>query len=220
MEDRLAGVAEHGRAAVKSIAVRRTDQGGQEPVAVVGALEDLRAVLDPHVALALWDRELPPAFLGLVDRIDLSGVDDVDVMMEVSSSPSALAASLLAGGYPEEAAVLLATDMLQMARQLACLAEATRVRIRLEVVETDACRKFHADYVTLRLLTTYRGAATQWIRTALPGVVEQVSRGAVAVLKGRLMLAEPTILHRSPPIAGTGERRLLVTLDPPREEAA
>ena len=36
----------------------------------------------------------------------------------------------------------------------------------LEVVRTDSCRKFHADYVTARLITTYLGEGTQWLDEA------------------------------------------------------
>ena len=192
----------------------------QEAVALVRAMKDLVRVLEPHVALALWERELPSAFLDRVDRIDLGSVDDLDVTTDVFVSGATLAASLLACGYPGEAASLLAADMLQVGSQLASLVGTMRVRMRLEVVETDACRKFHADHVTLRLLATYRGPATQWSRTVRRDTVEQIGRGAAAVLKGRLMMEEPRILHRSPPISGTGERRLLLTIDPPRQSAA
>ena len=38
--------------------------------------------------------------------------------------------------------------------------------------------------------------------------------GAVAVFKGRMLLDPPTVLHRSPPITASGERRLLLAIDP------
>jgi hypothetical protein len=38
--------------------------------------------------------------------------------------------------------------------------------------------------------------------------------GEVGIFKGRLWAEEPSILHRSPPIAASGERRLLLVLDP------
>jgi hypothetical protein len=41
-----------------------------------------------------------------------------------------------------------------------------------------------------------------------------VPTGAVGVFKGRLLLDPPTILHRSPPISATGERRLVLAIDP------
>ena len=42
----------------------------------------------------------------------------------------------------------------------------------------------------------------------------EVPTGAVGVFKGRLLLDPPTILHRSPPISATGERRLVLAIDP------
>ena len=86
--------------------------------------------------------------------------------------------------------------------------------IRLEVVDTDACRRFHTDYTTLRLLTTYRGQATQWIRVGSPDRIEQMAAGEIGIFKGRRLLDDPPILHRSPPIGDRGESRLLLVIDP------
>ena len=46
--------------------------------------------------------------------------------------------------------------------------------------------------------------------------------GAVGLFKGRILAGEQAIVHRSPPIAGTGEARLLLVIDspPPAETAA
>ena len=35
---------------------------------------------------------------------------------------------------------------------------------QLAVVAHDRCRKFHTDYVTVRLLCTYAGPGTEWVR--------------------------------------------------------
>lgn len=216
----MASLEEHFFEAARPDAVLRLADQGEQAVAVVGRTSDLGIVREPHVALALWERDLPAAFQSTLDRLDLDAVDDVDLAIDLPAASPTLAASLIASGYPERAATPLAADMLQLGERLAALAGETRVRLRLEVVETDSCRKFHADYVTLRLLVTYRGPATQWIRAGSPDTIEQVERGAAAVFKGRLMLEEPTILHRSPPIAATGEQRLLLTIDTPRQGRA
>ena len=88
------------------------------------------------------------------------------------------------------------------------------VTIRLEPVTTDACKQLHADYVTVRLLTTYVGRGTQWSEEAATEAMHSLACGDIALFKGRLLLDPPTVLHRSPPIAGTGERRLLLVIDP------
>jgi hypothetical protein len=83
------------------------------------------------------------------------------------------------------------------------------------VVETDACSKFHADFVTLRTITTYRGPGTQWQRADDPGdqTINEMRSGAVGLFKGRLLQPEPSVLHRSPPIADSGESRLVLVID-------
>jgi hypothetical protein len=213
LEEHLAETTEPGST---SRSANRVDRA----VAVISVSDDLSIVREPHVVLALWERDRPAAFFDVLDSLDLGNVDDLDMTIHLPVAASTLAASLIASGYPEEAAVPLAADIRELGRTFAMLTDAGRVRVRLEVVETDACRKFHADYVTLRLLATYRGPATQWVRTASPETIEQAERGAAVVLKGRLMLQEPVILHRSPPITSTGKQRLLLTIDTPRESAA
>jgi len=175
----------------------------------------LHAIREPEAALALWARELPEALADTIGRIGLGTVDDLALTIDLPIPASALAASLVAGGYEGDAARLLAADILALARQHAVISGTSRLAIRLEVVETDACRRFHADYVRYRLLTTYRGAATQWIRADTPDCIEQMRTGEVAVFKGRLLLPEPPILHRSPPLEESGgEPRLLLVIDP------
>lgn len=216
----MASLSEHSFEAAQAGSALCLADRGDRTVAIVGAASDLGIVRKPHVALALWERDLSAVLLDAVDRLDLEAVDDVDLTIDFPAATPMLAASLIASGYPERAARPLAADMLNLGEQLAALTDVARVRLRLEVVETDACRKFHADYVTLRLLATYRGPATQWVRTLAPDTIEQVERGAAAVFKGRLMLERPTILHRSPPLAATGEQRLLLTVDTPRQSVA
>ncbi len=101
------------------------------------------------------------------------------------------------------------------------------LRLRLDVVTTNACRKFHIDAITARLVCTYRGTGTQYgISTdgAEPRRVFTVPTGAPILLRGTLWRDRTAsgLLHRSPPIEGTGETRLVLVLDPvtdPEEEA-
>ncbi|MEL7183288.1 MAG: DUF1826 domain-containing protein, partial [Pseudomonadota bacterium] len=80
-------------------------------------------------------------------------------------------------------------------------------------------RKFHIDALTSRLVCTYRGTGTQY-GTSLDGDdprrVFTVQTGAPILLRGTLWPGHPSsgLLHRSPPIEGTGESRLVMVLDP------
>jgi hypothetical protein len=100
------------------------------------------------------------------------------------------------------------------------------LRLRLDVVTTNACRKFHIDALMARLVCTYRGSGTQYgisVDGADPARVFQVQTGSPILLRGTLWPQDPPsgLLHRSPPIEGTGESRLVLVLDPvfdPQEE--
>lgn len=172
----------------------------------------LDAIARPHAALAIWWRSLPDALRAALAYLDLDTVDDVSLDL---ADEEAIDSALADAGYADPVATLLAEDIRLLVARHAALTGEDRLRLRLEVIETDACRRFHADSVTLRLLCTYVGPGTQWSRIDATDAICEVPTGAVGVFKGRLLLDPPTILHRSPPISATGERRLVLAIDPP-----
>lgn len=187
----------------------------------------LQRMLRPDMALAIWQRSLDDDIAAELESLMLDEVDDLLFVSEIDALESALAEAMEEGGYPDMPA--LRRDIVLLAERHAAVAGDRNVRIRLEVVETDACRKFHADYVKVRTITTYLGRGTQWIeaqsadRVGAPDgpEIRQLDAGHVGMFKGRLWQEMPTILHRSPPIGKSNEQRLVLVIDPtPREEAA
>ena len=120
----------------------------------------------------------------------------------------------------------LLDDITSLANIFSDLMQAKFLRLRLDVVTTNACRKFHIDAITSRLVCTYRGTGTQYGVSSDgndPKRVFTVQTGAPILLRGTLWPEQPPsgLLHRSPPIEGTGETRLVLVLDPvhePRDE--
>ena len=113
----------------------------------------------------------------------------------------------------------LVEDIAALAGMFADVMAAPYLRLRLEVITTNACRKFHMDAVTARLVCTYRGTGTQYgISTngGDPHRVLTVPTGSPILLRGNLWPETPRsgLLHRSPPIEGTEETRLVLVLDP------
>ena len=96
-----------------------------------------------------------------------------------------------------------AADVARLVALFAGLAQAQRVRLRLDMVTGDACRRWHRDCVPLRLLCTYWGPGTQWLPPA----------DGAEVLTWPGQPHEGGIVHRSPRIAGTGVARLVLVLD-------
>lgn len=115
-------------------------------------------------------------------------------------------------------AQLLMQDMLELAELYSAVSGHRNLRVRLEKITTDSCRKFHVDCVDLRLLRTYVGPGVQW--TADQGhSVHEASTGSVVFLKGKHFPGwegAEKIRHRSPPLSSrpAAERiRLLLTID-------
>ncbi len=113
------------------------------------------------------------------------------------------------------------------------ISRAKTFKLLLATINTNMCRRFHTDVNDLRLLCTYYGPGTLWLkeenvnRTALetckdnecivlnPNDIQQAATGAVVLLKGAIYPVKGTkaIVHRSPTIEESGEKRLLLRID-------
>ncbi|OAN66003.1 hypothetical protein A7X12_14370 [Sphingomonas sp. TDK1] len=176
----------------------------------------LDAIARPEVHLAVWRRALP-SDLAWLASLDWGKIDDLHLETTIAAVDRDVTEALADAGYPADArGDALLDEIAGHARCVAAILKLDTVSIRLEVIQTDACRKFHADYVTARLLTTLVGSGTQWIHgvEAPDTPIRQMQPGDVGIFKGRLAADPPAILHRSPPIGANGETRLLLAIDP------
>lgn len=187
------------------------------PCAAVSADEAvLLEILRPEVALALWLRTEPTGWR----RATAGLLAAAPFRAACEDLPEAALDGLMAR-LPAPAPLDLGADMLRLARLFATLTGHERVRLRLEGVTGDSCRRFHVDAVGLRLLCTYRGEGTQWTMCGPEcRAPHQAPTLAVALLKGTRHAPPPPpgCLHRSPPVAALPESRrarLLLCIDEP-----
>lgn len=130
-------------------------------------------------------------------------------------------------------ALLLLKDIEQQLLLFSQLTETKNFRLLLATVNTNMCRRFHTDVNDLRMLCTYSGPGTLWLaednvnRKALEtrgdnecivlneNKVQQAPTGAIVILKGAIYPKEGTaaVVHRSPTIEETGQKRLLLRID-------
>ena len=181
----------------------------------------LAEIRDPECSLAVWQRPAIADFSPLVAGVP----QDLRFVSDAASLAETLVRALDDAGFGGDAALhrALAEDAAQLARLFCKAMDLAAFELRLEVVRSDSCRKFHADYVTARLITTYHGEGTDWLdeadaaRVAAGAEPQRVGRLAtfdVGLFKGRLGTDNPAI-HRSPPIADTPvAARLLLVLNP------
>ena len=220
---RAAAAGSPGQPADRAADMARGPQAVPGAVRVVETAAELAALADPGTAAVIWWRPRPAAFAQWIDALPAPHLPQGRRVVRPDDLAATAAALCASAGMPAcPGRDWLVADIAALGAQFAALMRAPFLRLRLEVVETDACRRFHIDAVTARLLCTYRGTGTQYglgRDGGDPDPVHTLPTGAAMVMRGRLWPVQPCpgLVHRSPPIAGSGESRLLLVLDPAQE---
>lgn len=189
-------------------------------VGVAQTPEKLSILTKPGCAAAIWQRHPMPDFQTWIDELHPDKLPSTRLILQRQNVQTALSQVCDAAGTPDgPQRQHLIEDVATLADIFCDVMSAPFVRLRLDRVTTNACRRFHIDAVTARLVCTYRGTGTQYgISTdgAEPRRVFTTPTGAPILLRGTLWSEQPHsgLLHRSPPIEGSGETRLVLVLDP------
>ncbi|WP_333835270.1 DUF1826 domain-containing protein [Rubrimonas sp.] len=182
----------------------------------------LATIGEPGVSAAIWRRPREPAFATWIDALPPERLPRLRTLTTPDRVERVIhAACDSAGTPPGPHCDRLASDAAALAQILSRVASQALIEVRLEPVDTDKCRRFHIDRVRCRMLCTYRGASTQY-GAAQPGVgrepddIRQLLAADAALFRGALWpgVEFPGVMHRSPPLVGRGETRLLLVIDP------
>ncbi|MEM8791676.1 MAG: DUF1826 domain-containing protein [Pseudomonadota bacterium] len=182
--------------------------------------EGLSAILQPDCAAAIWRRSPLASFQSWIDELDPRQLPKARLILRPGKVRDAVLKVCEISGMPETPQrAMLIDDVAALADIFAGLMSAPYLLLRLDVISTNACRKFHVDSVTARLICTYRGTGTQYGTAsagAEPEEVFTIPTSAPVLLRGKDWPTRPQsgFVHRSPPIEGTGETRLVLVLDP------
>ena len=194
-------------------------------ISVCKDLAGLSSIKQPGTGLAIWERSLAPILQNWIDKTDTNSLPDVRILVKPDELHLALDPLLDSCGLrPGNMRNQLIEDIHLLVVSFAAITSSSAVDVRLERISHDACWKFHRDCVETRLITAYRGPTTEWVRNGhgdqaikeqkkFQGPLERLGDNDVAIFKGSA--AHPTrgIVHRSPPISGTGLTRLLLCLN-------
>jgi hypothetical protein len=194
----------------------------------------LSNIYQEDINIAIWKRELSPelataAALFIKEnsvkptRLTVSAEDAFDELCNTFGD--------------SHAAVILNKDIALLVDMFCCLFDLKSIGLRLAILNTAMCPRFHVDRIPCRLITTYQGLGTQWLahnvvdRTKLGAgnqgksdeesglfcgldKMNSLNEGDVALLKGENW--DDTngfgLVHRSP-LVPNGEKRLVLTLD-------
>lgn len=194
--------------------------------------ESLERIADANIELAMWQRRLPDELVEWLHQLPGSALPTARLSLYASEVSLALHAACDESGLPVgQLRETLVADIADLAERFANVIASDRLRLRLETVDDNACRRFHRDCVPLRLLTTYRGPGTDWVRPDFAelalahaddysGPTERMATYDVAIFKGcgfHGQIHDAGVVHRSPPIADTGTTRLLLCLNVPTD---
>ncbi|MHC8329829.1 DUF1826 domain-containing protein [Pseudomonas sp. LB1P83] len=193
--------------------------------------QTLTRILDDGVNLAVWRRKLP-AHIDDFGRLLLSLNEPLaeSLVLELSSDEAEPNLQGLASGFSDlEGYAGFIADVSWLVSAFACLLGAKRIGLRVRVLDKAMCPRFHVDHVPVRLITTYSGIGSQWLKEGVmdrrqlgksevepteDSLIEDIASGEVALLKGEKWHGNEGfgLIHRSPQPA-PGERRLILTLD-------
>ena len=189
----------------------------------------LADILDNGVNLALWQRQLPlhiAEFGALLVSLNEPLAESLVVELDSEEAEPNLL-GLASGCRDLEGYDGFIADVAWLVSAFACLLGAKRIGVRLRLLDKAMCPRFHVDHVPVRLITTYAGIGSQWLREGVmdrrklsqadaePSErIEQIHCGEVALLKGEKWRGNEGygLIHRSPALAAN-ERRLILTLD-------
>jgi hypothetical protein len=191
----------------------------------------LTGILDDGVNLALWQRQLP-AHITDFGRLLLSLNEPLaeSLSLEMPGEDAEPNLHGLASGFSDlEGYEGFIADVSWLVSAFTCLLGAQRIGLRLRVLDKAMCPRFHVDHVPVRLITTYAGIGSQWLKEGAidrrqlgkpeaepqdEALIQQITSGEVALLKGEKWHGNEGfgLIHRSPQPA-SGERRLILTLD-------
>jgi hypothetical protein len=214
--------------------VRSSAQPPPEPAFSVVCDRAVAAAAFAAADLVVWERRVEPIVDAYVAQLLPCGTFDL------AAEGSAAEAALDIGSRlpPGRGRAELIADMRALAELLSRDLGFGRILMRLELLDRDACRLFHVDRVTLRLLTTYAGPGTQFLthldvmrdglgrgdnaRIIRPGAtIRELATGWVGLFRGERdpALRGRGVVHRSPPIRADGRRRLVFKVEPVGEIA-
>ncbi|KPG97468.1 DUF1826 domain-containing protein [Pseudomonas sp. RIT-PI-r] len=189
----------------------------------------LTRILDDDTNLAVWQRQLPlhiSEFAQLL--LSLNEPLAESLCLELVSEDAEPDLTGLASGFRDlEGYEGFIADLKWLVSAFACLLGAKRIGLRLRVLDKAMCPRFHVDHVPVRLITTYAGVGSQWLKEGVMdrqqlgqtnaephAQIQQLGSGDVALLKGEKWHGNEGfgLIHRSPQPAA-GQRRLILTLD-------
>lgn len=189
------------------------------PLKIVHGIGGLDALLKPGVDAIMWERDMSAVLTQISTQLPQHTVQDGRFYLNVNDIARGVRATFEAWDMPPMPALeWIIHDTQALAHRFSNILDIHQLRLRVELVRDNACRRFHRDNVRARLITTYVGPGSEYVISDTPEHTENIKSiptGCPAIFKGKTWLDLPSqpILHRSPQIESTSQTRLVIVLD-------
>ena len=195
---------------------------------------NLTEIFNKNTNISIWKRELDSKLINASDYI-LNEIPDLQIS-ELVKNEDVETMLVHKFGENENISCLIA-DISRVVKLFCDLFNVNQVWLRLDAIDSPMCPRFHTDNLKCRLVTTYKGPATQWLPNDLvnrdmlghgndgkpdeeSGLflkntdIEELDVGHVALLKGEGWIGNEGkgLVHRSPHKEGS-YNRLYMTID-------
>ena len=186
----------------------------------------LQHIDNKDINIAIYERDIHEL------TSEVNQLINQDIKLNTSGSVNAILKDIRKTISPNEYSLIL-QDIQHLLLHFSEVTGSDEFRVFLATINTNMCRRFHTDINDLRMLCTYSGPGTLWLTNdninhdALRNngdnthivlkekKIKQAKTGAVVILKGAMYPQEnvKAIVHRSPTIEESGDRRLLLRVD-------
>ena len=186
----------------------------------------LRNIHQSEVNIAIYDRDTATL------TSEINGLLNQDIEIKTSGDIDSILHALAQVIDPSKFS-LITQDIKALLHLFKEVTGTNSFRLLLATINTNMCRRFHTDGNDVRMLCTYSGPGTLWLtedninQHALnssggnnsivleESKIQQAATGSIIILKGAMYPKEGTqaVVHRSPTIEESGEKRLLLRID-------
>ncbi len=189
------------------------------PVQRISALDEFGLIRDEAMDAVLWSRTVPETVQAWLDGLSVNALPQGRFVLKAADTNRCVLQLFEKLGYAIKPELIwLAEDIAALAHHLSKTLASPDIRMRIEVVTDDACRKFHVDNVLARMICTYSGPGTEYGvsgKNKAPEQIHRVPTGQPMLFKGKLWpgARNRVLQHRSPPVAGMDIARFVIVLE-------
>ncbi|WMJ72616.1 DUF1826 domain-containing protein [Cytophagaceae bacterium ABcell3] len=196
-------------------------------------LSELNRIQEPEYNIAIHRRQPISPIVHFTDQLLHTSLKSISLKGSAEELAWKFEKELKAQGLHSKQGYLeFLDDIFKIINAFGRIIKADTIKLYFAVVNSNMCRLFHTDINDLRLLCTYRGPGTIWVRNdninkkclnkesndsllINPDQTENTEAFDITILKGALHTSNYTmpVFHRSPSIEETKEQRVLLRLD-------